>query len=136
MQRKYIIDLLAKVNMQEAQHVSTPLATSPKLSLTSGQVLDNPKEYHMVIGSLKYLAFTQPDMHRPTDEHWKAAKRILRYLAGTLSYGIYIRKHSPHTVHAYSDADWDGDSDDYVSTNAFIVYMGSTPIAWEDEDME
>lgn len=69
-------------------------------------------------------------MHRPTDEHWKAAKRILRYLAGTLSHGIYIRRHSPHTLHAYSDADWAGDTDDYVSTNAYIIYMGSTPIAW------
>lgn len=62
MQRKYIIDLLAKVNMQEAQQVSTPLATSPKLTLTSGHALDNPKEYRMVIGSLQYLAFTRPDI--------------------------------------------------------------------------
>lgn len=141
MQRKYIIDLLAKVNMQEATHVSTPMATSPKLTLTSGHGLDSPKEYMQVIGSLHYLAFTRPDiaysvnrlsqfMHSPTDEHWKAAKRILRYLAATLSHGIYISKHSPTTLHAYSDADWAGDSDDYVSTNAYIVYMGSTPIAW------
>lgn len=49
MQRKYIIDLLAKVNMQEANHVSTPMATSPKLTLTSGHALDSPKEYMQVI---------------------------------------------------------------------------------------
>lgn len=140
MQRHYIIDLLAKVNMQEAHQVSTPLPTFPKFTLNSGTTLDSAREYRMVIGSLQYLSFTRPDiaysvnrlsqfMHRPTDEHWKAAKRILRYLSGTLSHGVYIRKHSPSTLHAYSDADWAGDTDDFVSTNAYIVYMGSTPIA-------
>lgn len=141
MQRKYVIDLLTKMNMLDAKPVSTPLPTTPKLTLTSGFALDNPQEYRMVVGSLQYLAFTRPDivysvnklsqfMHKPTDEHWKAAKRILRYLAGTLSHGIYISKFSPNTLHAYSDADWAGDTDDYISTNAYIVYMGSTPIAW------
>lgn len=112
MQRRYILDLLAKVNMQETNQVSTPLATFPKLTLRSGNALACPKEYRMVIGSLQYLAFTRPDiaysvnrlsqfMHQPTDEHWKAAKRILRYLSGTLSHEIYIRKHSPLTLHAY-----------------------------------
>lgn len=141
MQSRYILDLLAKMNTQEATQVSTPLPTTPKLTLNSGTVLDSPREFRMVVGSLQYLSFTRPDiayainrlsqfMHRPTDEHWKAAKRILRYLSGTLSHGIYIRQHSPYTLHAYSDADWAGDTDHFVSTNAYIVYMGSTLIAW------
>ena len=127
--------------MLEANPVSTPMATAPKLTLHSGTALDCPREYRMVIGSLQYLAFSRPDfaysvnrlsqfMHQPTDEHWKAAKRVLRYLAGTLSHGIHISRHSPHTLHAYSDADWAGDSDDFISTNAYVVYIGSTPIAW------
>ncbi|CAA7016634.1 unnamed protein product [Microthlaspi erraticum] len=98
----------------------------------------------MVIGSLQYLSFTRPDiafavnklsqfMHRPTDVHWQAAKRVLRYLAGTPSHGIYLRADSPITLHAFADADWAGDTTDYVSTNAYILYLGYTPIAWSSK---
>ena len=90
MQRKYILDLLVKTNMFEAKPVATPMQTTPKLSLQSGNPITNVTEYRMVVGSLQYLAFTRPDisfavnrlsqfMHKPTDEHWQAAKRILRY---------------------------------------------------------
>lgn len=72
-------------------------------------------------------------MHRPTEDHWQAAKRVLRYLAATPTHGLLIRCSSTWTVHAYSDADWAGDSDDFVSTNAYIVYLGSTPISWSSK---
>lgn len=144
MQRKYIQDLLQKTNMLDAKTVTTPMATSPKLTLASGKPLDDPRDFRMVVGSLQYLAFTRPDiaysvnrlsqfMHRPTDEHWQAVKRILRYLAGTMSHGIYISSKSPLTLHAFSDADWAGDTDDFVSTNAYILYLGATPIAWSSK---
>lgn len=94
----------------------------------------------MIVGSLQYLAFTRLNiayavnklsqyMHRPTDVHLQAAKRVLRYLAGTASHGIYIRRDSPLSLHAFSDADWAGDQDDYLSTNTYIIYLGSTPIS-------
>lgn len=141
MQRKYIHDLLAKTKMLEAKTISTPMATSPKLRLLSGTPLDDHREYRMVVGSLQYLAFTRPDiaysvnrlsqfMHRPTDDHWQAAKRVLRYLAGTESHGIFLSTRSPITLHAFSNADWAGDVDDFVSTNAYILYLGTTPVAW------
>lgn len=72
-------------------------------------------------------------MHAPMDEHWQATKRVLRYLACTTSHGIFLRADSSRTLHAYSDADWAGDTDDYVSTNAYIVYLGSTPISWSSK---
>ena len=89
-QQKYISDLLQKTNMSTAKPVSTPMSPTPKLSLKSGT-------------SLQYLSFTRPDiayavnklsqyMHCPTDLHWSATKRILRYLAGSLSHGIHIRR--------------------------------------------
>ncbi|XP_019101805.1 PREDICTED: uncharacterized protein LOC109133272 [Camelina sativa] len=52
MQRKYINDLLLKTNMLDARPVSTPLATTPKLTLTSGAPLDDPSNYRSVVGSL------------------------------------------------------------------------------------
>lgn len=140
MQRRYIIDLLTKTHMLDAKPVSTPLPTSPKLTLHSGTLIDNAAEYRMVVGSLQYLAFTRPDiayavnrlslfMHKPTTDHWQAAKRVLRYLSGTLSYEIFLCKNSPLTLHGFSDEDWGGDTDDYASTNAYVIYLGKNPIS-------
>lgn len=140
-QQKYITDLLEKTKMTAAKPVSTPMSPTPKLSLKSGTKLDNASEYRATIGSLQYLSFTRPDiayavnklsqyMHCPTDLHWSAAKRILRYLAGTPSHGILLRRNTPLTLHGFSDADWAGDVDDFLSTNAYVVYLGSSPISW------
>lgn len=144
MQRKYILDLLAKTNMTDAKPVMTPLATHPKLTLHGGTVLVDATQFRSIVGSLQYLAFTRPDisyavnrlsqfMHRPTDAHLQAAKRVLRYLAGTPTHGIFLRAGSPLSLHAFSDADWAGDRDDYVSTNAYIIYLGSNPVSWSSK---
>lgn len=62
MQKRYIIDLLEKTNMQDAKPVSTPMSPTPKLSLNSGERLSNPTEYRRVVGSLQYLSLTRPDV--------------------------------------------------------------------------
>lgn len=144
MQCKYIKDLLAKNNMVDNKHVSSPLPTLPKLTLSSGFTLDDPSQYRSVVGSLKYLSFTRSDisytvnqlsqfMHRPTNDHWHAAKRVLRYLAGTLTHGIFLWAKSQISLHVFSDADWTGDIDDYVSTNAYVIYLGCNPISWSSK---
>lgn len=139
-QRKYILDLLQKMNMSDAKPVATPIATTPKLT-KAGTKHSNLTEYRTLMGSLQYLSFTQLDiayavnklsqfMHSPTAEHWQAAKRVLRYLAGTPTHGLFYSKNNPLSLHAFSDADWAGDSDDYVSTNGYIVYLGKHAISW------
>lgn len=60
-QRKYILDLLRKHKMSEAKLVTTPMATSPKLTLTSCTSQSDPIEYRALVGSLQYLAFTRLD---------------------------------------------------------------------------
>ncbi|KAG7587359.1 GAG-pre-integrase domain [Arabidopsis thaliana x Arabidopsis arenosa] len=140
-QRKYILDLLHRYDMTNAKPVTTPMASSPKITLTTGTTLSDPTDYRKLIGSLQYLAFTRLDiayavnrlsqfMHRPTEDHWQAAKRVLRYLAGTPTHGIYFAAKNNLSLHAYSDADWAGDSEDCVSTNSYIVYLGKNPISW------
>ena len=140
-QRKYITDLLQKSDMLHAKPVPTLLPTHPKLTLTSGSPLSDPHPYRKIVGSLQYLALTRPDvfyavnklsqyMHRPTSDHWQAVKRMLHYLSGTLNHRIMLQKHRSPTLHAFSDADWAGDSDDYVSTNAYLIFMGSQPVSW------
>ncbi|XP_019085503.1 PREDICTED: uncharacterized protein LOC109126424 [Camelina sativa] len=139
-QRKYVLDLLTKMNMQDAKLVPTPMVTTPKLTLV-GDLYSDPKKYRTLIGSLQYLAFTRPYiayvvnrlsqfMHSPTNDHWQAAKRVLRYLAGTSSYGLYFRKGNPLTLHGFSNADWAGYVTTCVSTNGYIIYLGGQPISW------
>lgn len=143
-QRRYILDLLERQNMLHAKPIATPMATVPKLTLHSGTKLPDATEYRRVVGSLQYLAFTRPDisyavnrlsqfMHSPSTDHWQAVKRVLRYLAGTPTHGIFIHRNTPLTLHAFSDSDWAGDSDDLVSTNAYVVYLGRNPISWSSK---
>ncbi|XP_013624876.1 PREDICTED: uncharacterized mitochondrial protein AtMg00810-like [Brassica oleracea var. oleracea] len=140
-QRKYIADLLHRTNMTHAKPVPTPMCASTSLSIRDGTILDNPSEYRNVVGSLQYLLLTRPDialaanklsqfMHKPSDIHWMAAKRVLRYLAGTYISGIFLSRHSSLSLHAYSDADWGGNKDDYTSTGAYVVFFGQHPISW------
>lgn len=135
-QRRYILDLLERTNMLSANTVSTPMVSSPKLTLHSCTPLTDATECRCIVGSLQYLAFTRPDisydtnrlsqfMHSPTDAHWQAVKRVLRYLAATPSYDIFLSRRNSPTLHAFSDSDWAGDNDDYVSTNGYIVYLGT-----------
>ena len=144
MQRRYITNLLNRHNMLDAKPVTTPLPTNPKLTLNCGDPLDDASPYRSLVGSLQYLAFTRPDIsyvvnrlsqfiHKPTHDHWHAAKRVLRYLAGTITHGIYLHASSPMILHAYSDADWGGDTEDYVSTNGYLTYLGRNPISWSSK---
>ena len=88
--------------MLGSKPVSTPMLTSPKLSVNSRTPLSDPTEYRKVVGSLQYLAFTRPDlsyavnrlsqyMHTPTTDHWSAVKRVLRYLSGSSDNGILLQ---------------------------------------------
>jgi histone deacetylase 1/2 len=151
-QRRYITDLLTRLNMLDAKPVLTPIPSSASaISLLSGSPLQNPTIYREVVGSLQYLSLTRPDvsfavnklsqfMHSPTDDHWILVKRILRYLVGTLNKGLLLHRDSPsnlhafaNQLHAFSDADWAGNKDDYSSTSAYLVYLGSNLISWSSK---
>jgi hypothetical protein len=63
-QRKYILDLLQKVNMGTAKSCTTPMAVTERLSRNSGTLLssDASTQYHSVVGSLQYVTLTRPDI--------------------------------------------------------------------------
>lgn len=140
-QQHYIIDLLTNMGMLDSKPAPTPMITTQSLTIGSGVSLPDPKAYRTAIGSLQYLTLTRPDvayavnklsqfMHKPTSDHWAALKRLLRYLNGTLDKGINLYKHSPSTLHAFSNSDWGGDRDDYTSTMGYVVFIGRNPITW------
>ena len=115
-QTRYIADLLHTTKMEHCKPIATPMCSSTPLTLFSGTPLHDPTEYRAVVGSLQYLSLTRPDisfpvnkmsqyMHKPTTEHWNAVKRILRYLAGTMTRGLTLHAHNTPTLHAFTDAD-------------------------------
>ena len=127
--------------MVDTKPASTPLSVTDKLLKDSGDLLPSPTEYRALVGSLQYLSLTRPDiafstnklaqfMQNPRMAHWTALKRVLRYLADSCDKGVFISMTAPLNLHAYSDADWAGDKDDYISTTGYLLYLGSTPISW------
>ncbi|CAL9003000.1 unnamed protein product [Prunus brigantina] len=142
-QTKYVVDLLKRVNMHEAKPVPTPALSGRRLSISNGDPLPDPTEYRSTVGALQYLTLTRPDiafavnqvcqfMHQPTTAHWLAVKRILRYLNGTLTHGLF---YSPSTLFlsAFSDADYAGNPNDRRSTGGYCVYLGTNLISWSSK---
>jgi hypothetical protein len=69
-------------------------------------------------------------MHKPCEGHWNAAKRVLKYLKGTQTYGIKYSKVVDFHLTGYSDSDFDGDKENGVSTSGYLMSLGSTTISW------
>jgi histone deacetylase 1/2 len=118
-QAKYIRDLLCKAKMENFKPIGSPMMSSCKLSKLGSDVMTDPTLYRSTVGALQYATLTRPDiafsvnkvcqfMSRPLETHWKAVKRILRYLKGTLHHGLLIHPSvtgPPFSLRAYSDAD-------------------------------
>ena len=139
-QSKYAHVLLQKHNVLNAKFAKTPCAPNLRLVPASGSLLFDPHTYRSIFGSLHYLTFTRLDLsfaiHQvcqfistPCEAHLIAAKRILRYMSGTLNLGISFQ-HGPLSLSAFSDSDWAGDPYDHRSTTGFLVYLGLNPITW------
>ncbi|GAB2290803.1 hypothetical protein Dimus_038122 [Dionaea muscipula] len=73
-------------------------------------------------------------METPMEDHFNVCKRILRYLKGTLSYGLWYPSGSgsstEYTLIGFSDSDWGGDFDSRKSTTGFLFCLGETPFTW------
>ncbi|XP_066335138.1 uncharacterized mitochondrial protein AtMg00810-like [Miscanthus floridulus] len=114
-----------------------------KLSRESTAEEVDPTHYRRLIESLRYLVHTRPDitfvvgyisrfMERPTMEHLQAVKRILRYVAGTLDYGLHYGR-APDTARfvGYCDSDLAGDVDTSKSTTGTIFFLGDCLVSWQ-----
>lgn len=144
-QEQYIRDILARHGMSECNPVSTPLDTSIKLATTTdSESLANQKHYQMIVGELMFAAIaTRPDImcavgqlsqfnSNPSSKHLFAAKRVLRYLQGTLTLGITYRL-PPVKLTGLTDADWAGDINTRRSTTGYVVMLNNGAIAWRSK---
>lgn len=114
-QSKYITDLLTKFKMSDCKAASTPIAISPVLSTSCSDSLADPTPYRSLVSALQYATFNRPDitfavnrvcqfMHNPSSAHLVVAKRILRYLKGSLDKGVLFQL-GPLTLTTFTDAD-------------------------------
>lgn len=140
-QEAYAKEILKRSKMDESNPVATPMELGTKFSKFEGGDRVDASKYRSLVGSLRYLTCTRPDisysvgvvsrfMEEPKYAHWKAMKRILRYIKGTKSLGLFYSESSEFELKGYSDSDWCGDVDDRKSTSGFVFYLGDTAFTW------
>ena len=129
--------------MSTCKPVSTPMENGRQFTKTPDDEEGvNITEYQAVIGSLLYASVaTRPDLAasvgvlskfaiKPSNDHWTGVKRVLRYIQGTLKYGLRFIHSDDFTLLGYSDSDWAGDKDSRKSTSGYIFTLGGSPISW------
>ncbi|GJU72852.1 ribonuclease H-like domain-containing protein [Tanacetum coccineum] len=139
-QSKFAEEILERAHMQNCNPCRTPVDTESKLG-SDGDPVSDPTLYRSLAGALQYLTFTRPDlsyavqqvclyMHDPRDPHFTALKRILRYVRGTLDYGLQLHVSSTTQLTAYTDADWAGCPVTRRSTSGYCVFLGDNLLSW------
>jgi hypothetical protein len=141
-QKRYALDLLRKANIEKCKSISTPMSATEKLFRDQGiPLMENEQfKYRSIVGGLQYLTMTRPDLsfsvnkvcqyiQTPTDAHWAAVKRILRYVKGTLDLGLKIQKSPTMLLSGFSNVDWTGCLDDRRSISGFAVFIGMNLIS-------
>ena len=70
-------------------------------------------------------------MTKPSKEHWQGAKRVLRYIKGTVNYGLVFEGKSARcSLIGYSDADWANDLDTRRSTSGYVFQINGSTVSW------
>jgi hypothetical protein len=122
--------------MSDCKPCSMPVDTQAKLFEDDDPPVTDATSYRSLTGALQYLTFSRPDiayagqhvclhMHTPQEPHLTALKRILRYLRGSLDYGLVLRPYSTSDLVVYTDADWAGCPDTRQSTSGYAVFLGA-----------
>ncbi|PNX74620.1 putative LRR receptor-like protein kinase, partial [Trifolium pratense] len=101
-QHKYSTEILKRFGMMDCNKVCSPIVTGCKLVKDENGKAADATTYKQMIGCLIYLLATRPDMtfavclaarymERPTEMHVVVVKRIMRYLKGTMKFGMLYK---------------------------------------------
>lgn len=133
-QSKFAKDLVSKFGMIKSKPLLTLISTSEKVIRDAKGKYVHTKMYRSMIGSLSYLTMSKPDKsfsvgvcarHQATLKvsYLKATKRIIRYICGTLNYGLWYPFDINSVIVDYSDADWVKNVDDRksISEGCFML---------------
>jgi hypothetical protein len=103
--------------MLESKAMNTPMETKLKLLVDTSLELVDATLYRQIIGSLMSLTNTKRDicfsmntlsqyLVEPRRVHPIAAKHVMRYLKGTLDYGLCYTGDHDFTLVGYTNSDW------------------------------
>ncbi|XP_073821575.1 uncharacterized protein [Musca autumnalis] len=139
-QKSYAKKILEKFNFSECRAVSTPMESTTTVAEVQKSTNDFP--YRKAVGAIMYLMLgTRPDLafsvgvlsrslESPTSEDVQRLKRVLRYIAGTLDYGIIYKTNGLKKLECYSDADYGGCMSTGRSTTGVVACYAGSPISW------
>jgi hypothetical protein len=127
--------------MEECNPAETPIPLGTKLSKKDEGSTVDPTLYKILVGSLLYLTATRPDimyavsfvsrfMESPKNSHWKMVKRILKYVAGTLNFGLWYTQSDDNHLSGYTNSDFASSLDDRKSTSGHFFHLGTNLISW------
>ncbi|XP_020680453.1 uncharacterized protein LOC110098081 [Dendrobium catenatum] len=139
-QTKYALSILTLADLSRCNPLANPTCTKPPAHFNAEPFLADPALYRRITDSLQYLTLTRPDiafsvnmlsqhMHDPKPLHIYMLKRLLRYIKGTLDFGLPITKTNV-LLKSFSDADWAGDPITRRSTSGYCSFLGDTLISW------
>lgn len=144
-QAGHIKKLLKASGLEMAKPRSVPMEPKTRYNntLTNQMVCDELQtKYRKLIGNLLYISQnTRPDVtyainylsrfqNKPTEEHFAGVKRVIRYLSGTVDYGLLFAKNENEDLHGYADASWGEDVEDRKSTTGYCFMVCEKPIQW------
>ncbi|GJS01238.1 retrovirus-related pol polyprotein from transposon TNT 1-94 [Tanacetum coccineum] len=137
-QSKYINDISKRFGMENCDMVPNPMVEQAKLNLDLvGKPVD---QFRSMIGSMMYLTSGRPHIMFATcmcaryqanpNEHHVSAKRIFKYLKGTINLGLSYPKDSGFDLTTYSDVDHAGCHLDRKSTSRSVQFLGDKLVCW------
>ena len=140
-QSMYARNIVKKFGLEKTRHMRTPMGTNEKLIKDDSGVSIDSSLYHSMIGSLLYLIASRHDIcfsvgvyaryqTNPNESHLAAVKRIIRYVSGTMDYGIWFSFDTNSSLVGFSDADWAGNADDRKSTFGGCFCLGNNLVSW------
>nr|ABA96132.1 retrotransposon protein, putative, Ty1-copia subclass [Oryza sativa Japonica Group] len=140
-QSHYVDKVLSRFGYSDCKPAPTPYDPSVLLR-KNRRIARDQLRYSQIIGSLMYLASaTRPDISfavsklsrfvsNPGDDHWQALERVMRYLKGTMSYGIHYTGY-PKVLEGYSDSNWISDADEIKATSGYVFTLGGGAVSWK-----
>lgn len=140
-QKKYAKEVLERFRMWNCNPVKNPILPGTKLSIEGESKDVDATTYKQLVGCLMYLIVTGPDMMyvvclisrfmaKPREEHMQIAKRALRYLRGTLDFGLFYKREFDSIPKVYTDSDCAGDIDDRKSTSGYVFLLSKAAVCW------
>ncbi|XP_026378126.1 uncharacterized protein LOC113272518 [Papaver somniferum] len=146
-QIKYAEKVLKKFGILGCNPTSIPFVVNEKLKKDDGGRKVYETYYRDIIGNLLYLTHTRPDilfsssmlsrfMSSPSHLHLGAAKKLLRYIQGTMNFGIMYSRNLDVKLVGYYDSDLGGCIDDMKSTSGYDFSLGSGIFTWASKKQE